>query len=82
MLRRRVKSAHFDGFSHHVNDAKTDGEHVFWRHKSTCFFMFLACFLDAVKYIVENFQKNCHKTPKFQKHHFWGLSPRVMFFSM
>ena len=37
--------------------------------------MFFACFLDAVLYIVENFLKNEHKTPKFQKHHFWGLSP-------
>ena len=75
MLRGRVKNAHFYGFSHNVNDAKTDVEHVFWRHKSTCFFMFLTCFLDAVLYIVENFLKNSRKTPNFQKHHFGGLCP-------
>ena len=73
-----VRTVEKYGFSHNVNDAKTDGEHVFWRHKSTCFFMFFACFLDAVLYIVENFPKNNRKTPKFQKHHFWGLSPLGM----
>ena len=48
--------------------------------KVNVFFMFFACFRDAVLYIVENFLKNSLKTPKFQKHHFWGLSPRGIVF--
>ena len=42
--------------------------------------MFFACFFDAVPYIVEIFLKNNAKTPNFQKHHFWGLSPRGIVF--
>ena len=37
-------------------------------------------FFDAVPYIVENFLKNIGKTMNFQKHHFWGLSPRGIVF--